>query len=240
MTDKRSLPTLDGIQPRSPVVYVVDSDVSVRRALGMLISSVRLQVKVFATAREFLRWERLDAPSCLILDVRLTDLNGLDLQSQLADAKIHISIIFVTAYGDVAMSVRAMKAGAVDFLTKPFRDQDVLDAIHLGLEWDRVQRARDAEINDLRRRFGSLTRRERDVATMVASGRQNKEVAAHLGIAQGTAEAHRSRAMDKMQARSLAELVKMIDRLDAYPALRDTAREMTPVPALLVYRDDLS
>ena len=217
------MPTLDGIQPRSPVVYVVDSDVSVRNALSRLISSVYLQVKVFGTAREFLRWQRPDAPSCLILDVRLTDLNGLDLQSQLADAKIYIPIIFVTAHGDVSMSVRAMKAGAVDFLTKPYRDQDVLDAIHLGLEWGRVWRTREAEINDLRRRFGSLTRRERDVVTMVASGALNKLIADQLGVSENTVKAHRMRVMDKLQARSLPELVKMIEQLDAYNALRDTA-----------------
>jgi FixJ family two-component response regulator len=217
------LPTLDEIQRHSPVVYVVDSDASARNALGGLISSVRLQVKVFGTAREFLRWQRPDAPSCLILDVRLANLNGLDLQSQLADAKIYIPIIFVTAHGDVSMSVRAMKAGAVDFLTKPYRDQDVLDAIHLGLEWDRAQRARDAEINDLRRRFGSLTRRERDVVTMVASGALNKLVADQLGVTENTVKAHRKRVMDKLQARSLPELVKMIEQLDAYSALRDTA-----------------
>jgi FixJ family two-component response regulator len=217
------LPTLDGIQPRSPVVYVVDSDVSVRNTLSRLISSVHLQVKVFGTAREFLRWQRPDAPSCLILDVRLTDLNGLDLQSQLADAKIYIPIIFVTAHGDVSMSVRAMKAGAVDFLTKPYRDQDVLDAIHLGLEWSRVWRTREAEINDLRRRFGSLTRRERDVVNMVASGALNKLIADQLGVSENTVKAHRMRVMDKLQARSLPELVKMIEQLDAYSALRDTA-----------------
>jgi FixJ family two-component response regulator len=219
------LPTLDGLQPRSPVVYVVDSDASVRHALGRLISSVRLQVKVFGTGREFLRWQRPDAPSCLILDVRLTDLNGLDLQSQLADAKIYIPIIFVTAHGDVSMSVRAMKAGAVDFLTKPYRDQDVLDAIHLGLEWDRVWRTREAETNDLRRRFGSLTRRERDVVTRVASGAPNKNIADRLGVSENTVKAHRRRATDKMQARSLAELVKMIERLNAYSPLRDTGYE---------------
>jgi FixJ family two-component response regulator len=217
------LPTLDEIHQRSPVVYVVDSDSSFRHALSRLISSVRLQVKVFGTASEFLRWQRPDAPNCLILDVRLTDRNGLDLQSQLADARIHIPIIFVTAHGDVSMSVRAMKAGAVDFLTKPYRDQDVLDAIHLGLEWDRVWRTREAEINDLLRRFGSLTRRERDVVTMVASGTQNKLVADQLGVTENTVKAHRKRAMDKLQARSLAELVKMIERLDACSALRDTA-----------------
>jgi FixJ family two-component response regulator len=222
VTDKGSLPTLDAAQTRSPVVYVVDSDASVRHALGRLISSVRLQVKLFDTAREFLQWQCPDAPSCLILDVRLADLNGLDLQSQLSDAGIHIPIIFVTAHGDVSMSVRAMKAGAVDFLTKPYRDHDVLDAINLGLEWDRVQRARNAEINDLRRRFGSLTRRERDVVTMVASGALNKQIADQLGVSETTVKAHRRQAMDKMQARSLAELVKMIERLDAYSALRDT------------------
>jgi FixJ family two-component response regulator len=203
-------------------VYVVYSDASVRHALGRLISSVGLQVKLFDTAREFLQWQRPDAPSCLILDVRLADLNGLDLQSQLSDAGIHIPIIFVTAYGDVSMSVRAMKAGAVDFLTKPYRDQDVLDATHLGLERDRVRRFRESEINDLRRRFRSLTRRERDVVNMVASGALNKHIADRLGVSENTVKAHRRRAMDKMQARSLAELVKMIERLDAYSALRDT------------------
>jgi FixJ family two-component response regulator len=208
VTDKESLPTLDGIQPRSPVVYVVDSDASVRHALGSLISSVRLQVKVFGTARKFLRWQRPDAPSCLILDVRLTDLNGLDLQSQLADAKIYIPIIFVTAHADVSMSVRAMKAGAVDFLTKPYRDQDVLEAIHLGLEWDRVWRTRESEINHLRRRFGSLTHRERDVVTRVATGALNKHIADQLGVSENTVKAHRMRVMDKLQARSLPELVK--------------------------------
>jgi FixJ family two-component response regulator len=222
VTDKEALPTFDEIHQRSPVVYVLDSDVSVRHALGRLISSVRLQVKLFDTAREFLQWQRHDAPSCLILDVRLTDLNGLDLQEQLANAKIHIPIIFVTAHGDVSMSVRAMKAGAVDFLTKPYRDQDVLDAIHVGLERDRVRRAHESEIDDLRRRFGTLTGRERDVVTMVASGTPNKHIADRLGVSENTVKAHRRRAMDKMQARSLAELVKMIERLDAYSALRDT------------------
>jgi FixJ family two-component response regulator len=174
---------------------------------------------------EFLRWQRPDAPSCLILDVRLTDLNGLDLQSQLADAKIHIPIIFVTAHGDVSMSVRAMKAGAVDFLTIPYRDQDVLDAIHLGLEWDYVWRTREAAIDDLRRRFGSLTRRERDVVTMVVSGALNKHIADQLGVSENTVKAHRMRVMDKLQARSLPELVKMIERLDAHSALRDAGRD---------------
>jgi FixJ family two-component response regulator len=222
VTDNEALPTFDEIQQHPPAVYVVDSDVSVRHALGRLISSVRLQVKVFGTAREFLQWQRPDAPSCLILDVRLADLNGLDLQRQLVDAGIHVPIIFVTSHGDVSMSVKAMKAGAVDFLTEPYRDQDVLDAIHLGLERDRVHRARDAEINDLRRCFGSLTRRERDVVTMVASGAPNKHIADRLGVSENTVKAHRRQAMDKMQVRSLAELVKMMERLDAYSALRDT------------------
>jgi FixJ family two-component response regulator len=219
----RRLAILDKIHSPSPIVYVVDSDVSVRHALSALISSVGLQVQAFDSAHDFLRWRRPDAPSSLILDVRLTDVNGLDLQSQLTGAKIQIPIIFVTAYGDVSMSVRAMKAGAVDFLTKPFRDQDVLDAIHFGLERDRVRRAREAEIGGMQRRFRSLTPRERDVVTMVSSGLQNKQIAAHLGVTENTVKAHRKRAMDKMQAQSLPELVKMIERLDAHRALRDTA-----------------
>ena len=163
-------------------MYVVDSDASVRRALGRLISSVRLEEKAFGTAREFLQWQRPDLPSCLILDVRLTDLNGLNLQSQLADAGDHIPVIFVTAYGDVSTSVQAMKAGAIDFLTKPYRDQDVLDAINLALERDRARRSHEFEIGELRRRFRSLTRRERDVITMVASGVLNKNIGHCLGV----------------------------------------------------------
>jgi FixJ family two-component response regulator len=200
---------------------VVDSDASIRHALGGLISSVRLQVELFDSARAFLQGQRPDVPSCLILDVRLDDINGLDLQRQLADLGILMPIIFLTAFGDVSMSVRAMKAGAVDFLTKPFRDQDVLDAIYLGLEWDRVRRSHEYEINNLRRRFGSLTRRERDVVTLVAGGVLNKHIADQLGVSENTVKAHRKRAMDKMQALSLPELVTMIERLDAYAALKD-------------------
>jgi len=221
-TSKR-LAIPDNLLSPSPIVYVVDSDEAFRQSLSALISSVRLQVQAFASAHDFLRWRRPDVPSCLILDVRLTDLNGLDLQSQLTDAKIQISIIFVTAHGDVSMSVRAMKGGAVDFLTKPFRDQDVLDAIHLGLERDRVTRAREAEVSGLQRRFRSLTSRERVVVTMVSSGLQNKQIAAQLGVTENTVKAHRKRAMDKMQAQSLPELVKMIERLDAHRILRDIA-----------------
>lgn len=214
---------LDKIHSPSPIVYIVDSDVTSRHILSTLISSVRLQVQAFGSAHDFLRWLRPDAPSCLILDVRLTDVNGLDLQRQLIDANILIPTIFVTAHGDVSMSVRAMKAGAVDFLAKPFRDQDVLDAIHLGLERDRARREREAETSGLQLRFRSLTSRERDVVIMVSSGMQNKQIAAQLGVTENTVKAHRKRAMDKMQAQSLPELVKMIDRLDAHSALREIA-----------------
>jgi RNA polymerase sigma factor (sigma-70 family) len=219
----RRLVIPDKIHSPSPIVYVVDSDVAFRHVLSALFSSVGLQVQAFGSAHDFLRWRRPDGPSCLILDVRLTDLNGLDLQRQLTDAKIQIPIIFVTAYGDISMSVRAMKAGAIDFLTKPFRDQDVLDAIHLGLERDRVRRAREAEIGGLQRCFRSLTSRERAVVIMVSSGLQNKQIAAQLGVSENTIKAHRKRAMDKMQAQSLPALIKMIERLDSDRTLRDIA-----------------
>jgi FixJ family two-component response regulator len=203
-------------------VYVVDGDASFRHALSSLVSSVGLQVQAFGSAQEFLHWQRPDAPSCLILEVRLPDINGLDLQSQLADANIHIPIIFATAHGDVSQSVRAMKGGAVDFLTKPFRDQDALDAIHLGLQRDRARRAQAAETEDLWLRFQSLTTREREVVTRVVSGLPNKLIADQLAVAENTVKVHRSRAMEKMQAQSLPELVKMIERLDADSALQDT------------------
>ena len=163
-------------------MYVVDSDISARQALARLISSVHLQVKLFDTGRGFLQSQRPDVPSCLVLDVRLNDLNGFDLQNQLADTGNHIPVIFIAAYGDVSTSVRAMKAGAVDFLTKPYRDQDVLDAINLALERDRARRSHEFEIGELRRRFRSLTRRERDVITMVASGVLNKNIGHCLGV----------------------------------------------------------
>lgn len=197
-----------------PVVFIVDDDASVRDALKSLIRSVGLRVELFGSAREFLQRGRPDVPSCLVLDVRLPGIGGLDLQRQLADANVQTPIIFITAHGDIPMSVRAMKAGAVEFLTKPFRDQDLLDAIQIALERDRARLQREAEIAVLRERFESLTLREREVAAMVVSGMPNKQIAGEIGITENTVKVHRSRAMEKMQAQSLADLVKMVERLE--------------------------
>jgi len=203
---------------RQPIVFIVDDDASVREALKSLIRSVGLHVELFGSATEFLETQRPDAPSCLVLDVRLPGISGLDLQHRLADANVHIPIIIITGHGDIPMSVRAMKAGAIEFLTKPFRDQDLLDAIQVALERNRTRRQREAEIAVLRERFESLSPRERDVVTKVVSGMLNKQIADEIGIAENTVKVHRSRAMEKMQAQSLADLVKMVERLDSSTA----------------------
>jgi RNA polymerase sigma factor (sigma-70 family) len=196
------------------MVYVVDDDSSVRRAIKRLLESVGLQVELFGSAQEFEPDKiRPNVPSCLVVDIRLPGISGLDFQQELAKANVHIPIIFVTAHGDVPMTVRAMKAGAVTFLTKPFRDQDLLDAIQLGLERDRTRRQREAEIAVLQERFESLTQREREVITLVVAGKLNKQIAAEIGTAENTVKVHRSRAMEKMQAQSLADLVRMVERL---------------------------
>jgi len=198
-----------------PTVFVVDDDPSVRRAIKRLVESVGLRVDLFQSAPEFLLAKRPDVPSCLILDVRLRGVSGLEFQQELAKANIDVPIIFVAADADVPMSVRAMKAGAVEFLPKPFRDQDLLDAIHLALKRDRARREGEAYLAVLRERFESLTSREREVLDMVVRGMLNKQIAAKLGTAENTIKVHRSRAMEKMQAQSLAELVKMVERLQS-------------------------
>ena len=200
----------------SPIVFVVDDDPSVGRAIKRLVESVGLQVAQFGSARQFLHNERPGAPSCLVLDVRLPGISGLDFQRQLAEAGIHIPVIFVTAHGDIPMTVRAMKAGAVEFLTKPFRDQDLLDAVQVGLERDRARRQKEAGIATLRDRYESLSAREREVVAMVVCGLLNKQIAAEIGTTENTVKAHRSRAMEKMQAESLADLVKMVERLQTF------------------------
>jgi len=198
---------------QAPIVFVVDDDASIRDALKSLIRSVGLRVELFGSPREFLQAKRPDAPSCLVLDVRLPGESGLDLQRQLAEANISIPIIFITGHGDIPMSVRAMKAGAVEFLTKPFRDQDLLDAIQLGLEQDRARRLRHAETALLRERLESLTPREREVLPLVVSGLLNKQVAAELGTTEATVKVHRSQLTRKMGADSLAELVRMAEKI---------------------------
>jgi FixJ family two-component response regulator len=196
-----------------PIVFVVDDDPSVRRAIQRLVESVGLQVELFGSAQEFLRSERPNAPSCLVLDIRLPGISGLDFQRELADANIHIPIIFITAHGDIPMTVRAMKAGAVEFLTKPFRDQDLLDAIHLALERDRAHRQREAEITQLRDRLESLTPREREVLPWVVAGLLSKQIADAIGATEATVKVHRSQLMRKMGASSLADLVRMAQKM---------------------------
>lgn len=196
-----------------PIVFVIDDDQSVREALQGLLRSVGLQVRAFASAREFLEAERPDAPSCLVLDVRLPGLSGLDFQRELASSDIAFPIIFISGHGDIPMSVRAIKAGAIEFLTKPFRDQDLLDAVQLGIERDRARR-RDAAADDgLKERLATLTTREREVMALVVTGLMNKQIAAELDVSEVTVKVHRSNAMRKMGAKSLADLVRMADRL---------------------------
>jgi FixJ family two-component response regulator len=196
------------------IVFVVDDDASIRHALRSLIRSVGLHAEVFASPREFLEAKRPEVPSCLILDVRLPGKSGLDFQRKLAQAGIHIPIIFITGHADIRMSVQAMKAGAVEFLTKPFRDQDILDAIQQAVERDRCRRQQRAEIAALRERFESLTPREREVLPRVVSGLLNKQIAAEIGISEAAVKVHRSQLMRKMGAGSLAELVRMAQKLE--------------------------
>jgi RNA polymerase sigma factor (sigma-70 family) len=198
---------------RASVVFVVDDDPSVRSSLKFLLSSVGLQVESFESAETFLQKKPPDAPSCLVLDVRLRGLSGLDFQRELTARNIHIPIVFVTGHGDIPMSVHAMKAGAIEFLTKPYRDQDLLDAVRIALERDRARREDEKDLADLRQRFDSLTPREQEVISMVVSGMLNKQIAGELGTAENTVKVHRSRAMEKMNAQSIADLVRMIEKL---------------------------
>jgi FixJ family two-component response regulator len=195
------------------LVFVVEDDSSMRNALKNLLRSVGLEARLFASAPEFLEDKRPDVPSCLVLDVRLPGLSGLDLQKELANARIHIPIIFITAHGDIPMSVRAMKAGAVEFLTKPFRDQDLLDAIQVSLSQDRIRRQKAGELAELEKRLRSLTPRERELLPLVVSGRSNKEVAGEIGTSEITVKVHRGNLMRKMEASSFADLLRMAAEL---------------------------
>ena len=206
------------------VVFVVDDDSSVREAIGSLIRLAGLRVETFETAQEFLRSKRLDVPGCMVLDVELPGLSGLDLQRELVAHGIKLPIIFITGYGDIPMSVRAMKAGALEFLTKPFRDQDLLDAIQQALERDRAARHHSREIAELRERFDALTSREREVMNLVVAGWLNKQIGFELGISEITVKIHRGRVMNKMGAQSLAELVRMTERLELPTAKNQSAK----------------
>ena len=203
-----------GTQPEEQgVVFVIDDDALLRDALSRLFRSIGLQVVTFASASEFLNHKLLPSPSCLVLDVRLPGLSGIDFQRELAKADIGIPIVFMTGHGDIPMSVRAMKAGAIEFLPKPFRDQDILDAVQEGLARDRTRRKRAIDISKLKNSYDSLTEREQEVMTLVASGLMNKQIAANLSVSEVTVKFHRSNVMRKMKAKSLAELVRMAESL---------------------------
>jgi FixJ family two-component response regulator len=208
------------VKDTDAIVFVVDDDSSIREAIESLVKLAGLRVETFGSAQEFLRSKRADLPGCVVLDVELPGLSGLDLQRELATHGIKLPIIFITGYGDIPMSVRAMKAGALEFLTKPFRDQDLLDAIEQALERDRAVRRHAREIAELRERFDVLTSREREVMSLVVAGRLNKQIGFELKISEVTVKIHRGRVMNKMGAESLAELVRMTERLEI-PTAKD-------------------
>ena len=197
------------------VVFVIDDDASMRAAIEDLVGSVCLGVRPFASPREFLASERPDAPGCLVLDVRLPGMSGLTFQTELAKVGVELPVIFITGHGDIRMSVRAMKAGAIEFLTKPFQDQDLLDAIHAAIQRDRERRREAVLVGELLKRYATLTERERQIMALVTTGRANKEIAAELGLSEMTVKVHRGQVMRKMQTGSLAKLVRIADRLAA-------------------------
>jgi FixJ family two-component response regulator len=200
-----------------PTVFIVDDDRGLRQAIQDLVESVGLRAESFASGEDFLRAKRMNRPSCLVLDVRLPQMSGLDFQQRLTETGIQIPIIFITAHGDIPMSVRALKSGALEFLTKPFRDQDLLDAIHQALERDRVAREQQSEIRNLQERVRTLTAREQEVMNLVVSGMLNKQIASEIGTSEATVKIHRGNVMRKMKAGSVVDLVRMADKLKPSP-----------------------
>ena len=203
----------DSATEHQPAIVVIDDDPSMRKALENLFKSVGFEVELFASPQEFLQSERPDRPGCIVLDVRFPGRSGLDMQRDLGQAGARLPVIFITGYGDIPMSVRAMKAGAVEFLTKPFRDQDLLDAVGTALEKDRTRRAGETRLAELRSRFATLTARERQVLSLVVAGRLNKQIAGELGVSEMTVKMHRRQVMRKMQAAGVAQLVRLADQL---------------------------
>jgi FixJ family two-component response regulator len=212
---ERAKPSREPASAREPLVFIVEDDESMRRALSNLFQSVGLEVEMFGSASEMLQAKLPDVASCLVLDVRLPGLSGLDFQAELAKADIHIPIIFMTGHGDIPMSVRAMKGGAIDFLTKPFRDQDILDAVMVAIERDRKRRETAKIVANLQSLFETLTPREREILALVSSGLMNKQIAAELGLAEITVKIHRGHIMKKMGAKSLADLLRRAETLGA-------------------------
>src|SRR5215204_4136910 len=198
---------------QAPAIIVIDDDASMRKALENLFKSVGFEVELFASPQEVLASERPDRPGCIVLDVRFPGRSGLDMQRDLTQSDAHLPVIFITGYGDIPMSVRAMKAGAVEFLTKPFRDQDLLDAVGTALEKDRTRRSGEMRLSELRTRYGTLTARERQVMSLVVAGRLNKQIAGELGVSEMTVKMHRRQVMRKMQAAGVAQLVRLADQL---------------------------
>jgi len=201
------------VNEEKPVVFIIDDDPSVREALDSLVRSMKLNVRTFGTAEEFRHFERPNVPGCLVLDVRLPDINGLDFQQELMKSRSTLPIVFISAHADIMMSVRAIKAGAVDFLAKPFRHQDLIDAIHIGIDQDRMRRRAERSLLEIMRRFELLTTREREVLLELTKGRLNRHIAAKLKISEFTVKVHRLRIMHKMKAKTLLDLARMIDKL---------------------------
>lgn len=197
----------------NPIVFIVDDDDSVRKSLARLITSVGLKVETFSSANAFLKRDAYDGPACLVLDIRMPGLSGLDLQTELAKAERTLSIVFITSHGNITMSVQAIKAGAVDFLEKPFEEQDLLDAVHLAIQKDRATKEKLAELREIQERVESLTPREREVFALVVTGMLNKQIAFEMGIGEKTIKVHRARVMQKMQAESFADLVRLAEKL---------------------------